>query len=63
MNNKSFLVLLLIATIMIAGIIAENAKTVTTPTPVEITVDTASVKEKIARAGLVPREAKYWKEL
>ena len=63
MKNKSFIVLLIIATIMIFGIIAENTRSIINPQKAEIKVDTNEIKNKIQRAGIIPHDAMHWKEL
>lgn len=63
MNNKSFILLLIMATLMVFGVITENALSVTDPVETEMTVDTTEIKNKIQRAGIIPREAMHWKEL
>jgi polyferredoxin len=63
--DKSFIILLVIAALIVFGVITENVRPAIRPAAVEteITVDTNEVKSKIQRAGIVPREAMHWKEL
>lgn len=63
MNNKGFILLLIVATLMVFGVIAENTRSVTDPVETEMTIDTTEIKNKIQRAGIIPREAMHWKEL
>ncbi len=63
MNNKGFILLLIVATLMVFGVIAENTRSVTDPVETEMTIDTTEIKNKIQRAGIIPREATHWKEL
>ena len=62
-KNKSFIALLIIATMMVFGIIAENARLIIDPPKAEIKVDTNEIKNKIQRAGIIPHDALHWKEL
>ncbi|MCK5179937.1 MAG: hypothetical protein KAR32_10435, partial [Candidatus Omnitrophica bacterium] len=62
-KNKSFIVFLAIATIMIFGIIAENTRSIIDPQKAEIPADTNEIKNKIQKAGIIPHDAMYWKEL
>ena len=62
MNNKSFLILWLIASLMVFGVMVENVRNVSAPKEVEVNADSSDVKNKLQKAGIIPREAKYWKE-
>lgn len=63
MNNKSFIVLLTVATIMVFGVIAENTRSVIVTDKAEVEMDISDIKIKLIKAGLTPRDAMHWKEL
>ncbi|MBN1870796.1 MAG: hypothetical protein JW847_09510 [Candidatus Omnitrophica bacterium] len=69
MNNKSFVILLIIAAIMVFGVITENTLSIHGSKKSEMStaaIDTLKVddiKNKIQKAGIVPHDALYWKEL
>jgi hypothetical protein len=63
MKNKGFIILWLIASAMVFGVMIENIHSVSSPEDSEVKVDSIEVKNKIQKAGIIPREAKYWKEL
>ncbi|MCK5082373.1 MAG: hypothetical protein KAR31_05660 [Candidatus Omnitrophica bacterium] len=62
-ENKSFIALLIIATIMAFGVIAENTRAIINPQKAEIKTDTSKIKENIQEAGIIPHDAMHWKEL
>ena len=63
MNNKDFILLLILATLMAFGVIIENARSTASPTKAEVSVDTTGIRNTLKNAGITPREAKHWKEL
>ena len=63
MKNKSFIALWLIASAMVVGVMIENVRNVSVPQESKAEADSGQVKEKIRKAGIIPHEAKYWKEL
>ena len=63
MKNKGFIILWLIASAMVFGVMIESMHTVSLPEKPEVKIDSSEVKNKIQKAGIIPREAKHWKEL
>lgn len=61
-EDKYFIILLGIVTLATGGVIAENVFSVLRP-PLERRIDVAKVKKNIDAAGLIPHEARFWKEL
>lgn len=62
-EDKSFIILLGLSTIMVIGVIAENSLLVLNPKRAGVKIDVEKVKAEIDEAGLTPREAAYWEEL
>ncbi len=62
-SDKIFLTLLIVSSMLLAATVAENIRSVLNPQPVTIKIDVAKVKADIEKAGLVPHEAMYGKEL
>ncbi len=60
-GNKYFVIFLTAATVMVTGVIYENALSVLMPP--KIVIDVAKVKKAINAAKLVPQEARYWQEV
>ncbi len=62
-ENRNFVVILSIATVMLVGVIAQNVVTTLKPKAAKLQINVDKVKQEIEAAGLTPREAMYWKEL
>ncbi len=62
-ENRNFIIILVIATVISTGVIAQNVRTVINPESTKIKIDVEKVKRQIDQAGLKPREAMHWKEL
>jgi hypothetical protein len=62
-ENRNFILLLIIATIMVFGAIAENIRSVSIPAEVKIEINISPIKNKIQEAGITPHNAMHWKEL
>lgn len=60
-GNKYFALFLTVASVMVTGVIYENALSVLMPP--KIVIDVAKVKKAIIAANLVPQEALYWQEV
>lgn len=62
-SNNFFLSLIFISLIMVVLLFFYNAFHDPANEPIIPNIDVAAVKEKIKDAGLVPAEARYYKEL
>ncbi len=62
-SNKIFLSLISISLMMVVGLFFYNAFHDPANEPVIPNIDVPAVKAKIKDAGLVPMEAKYYKEI
>jgi len=62
-SNNLFVVIIVISSLWLGLIFLENVRSVLRPPSAEISIDVAQVKAALDRAGLMPREAKYWKEV
>lgn len=62
-ENRNFILLLVVTTVISAGVIAQNVHSVMNPESAKIKIDVEKVKREIDQAGLKPHEAVYWKEL
>ncbi|MDD5773571.1 MAG: hypothetical protein PHX78_08930 [bacterium] len=62
-SNKIFLSLIFASLVMVVGLFFYNALHDPANEPVIPNIDVPAVKAKIKDAGLVPVEAKYYKEL
>ncbi len=62
-ENRNFIAILSIATVMLGGVIAQNVVLALKPKTAEIQIDVDKVRQEIEAAGLTLREAKHWKEL
>lgn len=62
-ENRNFIILVIAAATISAGVIIQNTRSAMNPEGVQIKIDVEKVKREIDQAGLKPREAIYWKEM
>ena len=62
-ENRNFVALLSIATVMLVGVIAQNVVTTLKPKAAKLQINVDKVRQEIKAAGLTLREAMHWKEL
>lgn len=62
-ENRAFLCLIFVSLVMVVLLFFYNAFHDPANEPVVPNIDVAAVKEKIRSSGLVPVEAKYYKEI
>lgn len=62
-NNKYFVIFIGLGSLLLLGVIAENVITALKPKTAQIIIDVEKVKKEIEEAGIIPREAVYWKEI
>lgn len=62
-ENKSFIIILCLAAIMVLGVISQNVVSAIKPKKAKLVIDVEKVRQEIESARLIPKEAMHWKNI